>query len=81
MPTVDEAAAELLLQALEATHLLGARTLLVGIRPALAETLIHIGADLHTIETAATLQDGLLRALNLIGRRVVTVARPTPPVA
>ncbi|NJK80497.1 MAG: HAMP domain-containing protein [Chloroflexaceae bacterium] len=58
VPTVDEAAAELLLQALEATHLLGARTLLVGIRPALAETLIHIGADLHTIETAATLQDG-----------------------
>jgi rsbT co-antagonist protein RsbR len=56
---VDTQLAQALLRTAEATRLLGARTILVGIRPEVAQTLVSLGADLSSLHTAATLQDGL----------------------
>ena len=56
---VDTHLAQTLLRTAEATRLLGAKTVLVGIRPEVAQTLVSLGADLAGLRTAATLQEGL----------------------
>jgi rsbT co-antagonist protein RsbR len=56
---VDTQLAQTLLRTAEATRLLGAKTVLVGIRPEVAQTLVSLGADLSSLHTAATLQEGL----------------------
>lgn len=55
----DTQLAQALLQTADAARLLGAQTVLVGIRPEVAQTLVSLGADLQRLYTAATLQDGL----------------------
>ncbi|NWF82124.1 MAG: STAS domain-containing protein [Chloroflexi bacterium] len=57
---VDTQVAAALLRVASAARLMGAETLLVGIRPEVAQALVHLGVDLTTLRTAATLQDGLL---------------------
>lgn len=57
---VDTQVAAALLRVATAARLMGAETLLVGIRPEVAQSLVHLGVDLTTLRTAATLQDGLL---------------------
>ncbi len=69
---VDTFVTQTLVEAILATRLLGAQALVVGIRPELAQMLLEIGVDLSNIETSATLQSGLLRALHLTGRRVMS---------
>ncbi|MEN9936853.1 MAG: hypothetical protein RLZZ387_3432 [Chloroflexota bacterium] len=59
VPIVDTQVARVLLQAAEATRLLGARTVLVGLRPELAQTIVGLGVDLSAIVTRADLQSGV----------------------
>ena len=47
----------------EAVRILGTRTILVGIKPHLAQSLVHIGASLENIPTYATLEQGLRAAM------------------
>jgi anti-anti-sigma factor len=56
---VDTQLAQTLLRTAEATRLLGARTMLVGIRAEVAQTLVSLGGDLSSLHTAAILQEGL----------------------
>lgn len=70
VPLVDTHVAQTLIGAINAVRLLGARTLLVGIRPELAAAFIQVDTDLNDIETSATLQSGLLRAMQLMGWQV-----------
>lgn len=63
VPLVDTQVANVLLQAARAVQLLGARTVLTGIRPDVAQTIIALGADLSGIVTRADLQDGIKYAL------------------
>lgn len=63
--TVDTMVANMLIQAARAVHLLGARVILTGISAEIAQTLVGLGADLGSIETRATLQDGIALALRL----------------
>jgi anti-anti-sigma regulatory factor/HAMP domain-containing protein len=70
---VDTAVANALLQASGAAQLLGAQPILVGVAPEVAETLVHLGVDIHHLRTAATLQEGLQMALAMLRRRVVAV--------
>jgi rsbT co-antagonist protein RsbR len=56
---VDTHLAQTLIRTAEATRLLGAKAVLVGIRPEVAQTLVSLGADLAALYTAATLQEGL----------------------
>jgi len=39
--------------------LVGARVILTGVRPAIAQTLVHLGIDLSMVETHASLAAGL----------------------
>lgn len=59
VPVVDTQTADALLRVARATSLLGAQTILVGIRPEVAQALVTLGVTLDTIGTAATLQEGL----------------------
>ena len=58
MPIVDTQVAQALVRTASATRLMGAETILVGIRPEVAQTLIGLGIHLG-LRTAATLQEGL----------------------
>lgn len=60
---IDTQVANVLLQITQALRLLGARVILTGIRPEVAQTLVGLGVDLRSILTYATLQDGIAEAL------------------
>ncbi len=70
VPLVDTAVANHLIKTVRAANLLGARCLLVGIRPEIAQTVVHLGMDLSGIETCADLQSGLERAVGMVGTRL-----------
>jgi rsbT co-antagonist protein RsbR len=59
VPVVDTQVADTLLRAAQAVKLLGARVILTGIRPEVAQTLVGLGADLSAITTYASLQRGI----------------------
>lgn len=60
---VDTQVANTLIQAAQAVRLLGAKVMLTGIRPEVAQTLVGLGVDLGLIDTRASLQDGIAAAL------------------
>jgi rsbT co-antagonist protein RsbR len=62
---VDTQVANALLQAAQAVRLLGARVVLTGIRPEVAQTLVGLGVDLSVIDTRASLQDGVAAVLRM----------------
>jgi len=61
---VDTQIAQMLLQTARAVRLLGAQIILTGISSALAQTLVHLGADLSGVITRSTLQQGIAWALH-----------------
>jgi len=63
VPIMDTHVAGVIMRAAGAARLLGARTVLVGIRPEVAQTLVQIGVDLFEIRTFATLQEALRIAI------------------
>jgi rsbT co-antagonist protein RsbR len=63
VPVVDTQVAGALLRAAQAVELLGARVILTGIRPEVAQTLVGIGVSLGNIVTRSTLQDGIASAM------------------
>lgn len=62
MAASDAATVDNLIRMARAVQLMGARCMLTGISPALAQTLVELGLDLRHLETRRTLQDGLLAA-------------------
>jgi rsbT co-antagonist protein RsbR len=67
VPSLDAAVAGSLIQAVRAARLLGARVVVVGISPAIAQAMLLHGVDLTGIVTMANLQAGLEHALELRG--------------
>lgn len=63
VPIVDTQVANLLIQAARAARLLGSRTVLTGIRPDVAQTIVALGVDLGDIATLADLRAGISYAL------------------
>lgn len=74
---VDSQVANVLLRATEAVKLLGANAIITGIRPEVAQTLIHLGVDLSHLLTLSTLQSGVAYAYALEGRTLTGQARST----
>jgi rsbT co-antagonist protein RsbR len=68
VPVVDTQVAGALVRAAQAVELLGARVVLTGIRPEVAQTLVGIGVNLGSIITRSTLRDGITYALGQRGR-------------
>jgi rsbT co-antagonist protein RsbR len=63
VPTVDTLVAQYLLKTIAATRLMGADCIISGIRPQIAQTIVHLGVDLGTVTTKATLADAFAVAL------------------
>ncbi|MDQ2187216.1 STAS domain-containing protein [Alcaligenaceae bacterium A4P071] len=70
VPTVDTLVAQHLLKTVTAIRLMGAECIISGIRPQIAQTIVHLGIDLQGITTKATLADALALALRQNGWRV-----------
>jgi rsbT co-antagonist protein RsbR len=63
VPTVDTLVAQHLLKTVAAARLMGADCIISGIRPQIAQTIIHLGVDLGNVITKATLADAFRLAL------------------
>lgn len=61
---IDTATAEHLLRLVLAAELLGARCIITGIRPTIAQTMVSIGIDLSRLTTLASLRDGLMYCID-----------------
>ena len=70
VPTVDTLVAQHLLKAVAAARLMGADCIISGIRPQIAQTIIHLGVDLQNVTTKANLADALRLALQKLGMTV-----------
>ncbi len=67
VPTVDSLVAQHLMKTVAAARLMGAECIVSGIRPAIAQTIVHLGIDLGTIITRTGLADALAYALTQQG--------------
>jgi rsbT co-antagonist protein RsbR len=74
VPTVDTLVAQHLLKAVAAARLMGADCIISGIRPQIAQTIVHLGVDLGDVVTKATLADAFALALKRNGLTVTKVA-------
>jgi rsbT co-antagonist protein RsbR len=70
VPTVDTLVAQHLLKTVTAIRLMGADCIISGIRPQIAQTIVHLGLDLGGIVTKANLADALALALKRSGLSV-----------
>ena len=69
VPTVDTLTAQHLLKTVTAARLMGADCIISGIRPQIAQTIVHLGVDLGAVTTKATLADAFRRALEMTGQK------------
>ena len=74
VPTVDTLVAQHLLKTVAAARLMGADCIISGIRPQIAQTIVHLGLELNTVATKATLADAFALALQRVGLGVSRVA-------
>lgn len=74
VPTVDTLVAQHLLKTVGAARLMGAECIISGIRPQIAQTIVHLGVDLSAVITKATLADALSVALDRLGLTVTRIA-------
>ncbi|MES2634362.1 MAG: STAS domain-containing protein [Pseudomonadota bacterium] len=70
VPTVDTLVAQHLLKTVSAIRLMGAECIISGIRPQIAQTIVHLGIDLQGIASKASLADALSLALAQGGWRI-----------
>lgn len=70
VPSIDTQTARHLVEAVSAVRLLGADVILTGIRPAIAQTLVHLGVDLSGVTTRSSLSAGLRVALGIVGLQI-----------
>jgi rsbT co-antagonist protein RsbR len=73
VPTVDTLVAQHLLKTVSAARLMGADCIISGIRPQIAQTIVHLGVDLGEVITKATLADAFAIALRRSG---LAISRP-----
>jgi rsbT co-antagonist protein RsbR len=74
VPTVDTLVAQHLLKTITAARLMGAECIISGVRPQIAQTIVHLGINLEDVTTRAKLSDALALALKMSGRTVVRVS-------
>jgi rsbT co-antagonist protein RsbR len=72
VPTVDTLVAQHLMKTVAAARLMGADCIISGIRPQIAQTIVHLGVDLSAVTTKASLADAFAIALKRSGLRIET---------
>jgi rsbT co-antagonist protein RsbR len=78
VPTVDTLVAQHLMKAVAAARLMGAECIISGIRPQIAQTIVHLGVDLADVTTKASLADAFKHALQ---RNELMIAPSSAPRA
>jgi rsbT co-antagonist protein RsbR len=80
VPTVDTLVAQHLLKTITAARLMGAECIISGVRPQIAQTIVHLGINLEDVVTKANLADAFALALKRSGRKIVreTSAQVSP---
>ena len=78
VPTVDSLVAQNLIKTVSATRLMGAECIISGVRPEIAQTIVHLGIDLSNIITKSTLASALKHAFKILQ---LEVGRMKPQVA
>ncbi|HET8548280.1 MAG TPA: STAS domain-containing protein [Bryobacteraceae bacterium] len=73
VPTVDTLVAQHLLKTIAAARLMGADCIISGIRPQIAQTIVHLGVDLANVTTKATLADAFTVSLRRLGFGISTM--------
>lgn len=76
VPHVDTLTAQHLLKTVTAARLMGADCIISGIRPQIAQTIVHLGVDMTTVTTKSTLADAFQIALSRTGKTVVRAQAP-----
>lgn len=71
VPTVDTLVAQHLLKTITAARLMGAECIISGVRPQIAQTIVHLGINLEDVTTRAKLADAFALTLQMSGRTVV----------
>ncbi|WP_257351831.1 STAS domain-containing protein [Pseudalkalibacillus decolorationis] len=74
VPIVDTMVAHHIIQAAEAVRLIGAKCILVGIRPEIAQTIVNLGIDLSEFPTRSNLLKGIEAALELTNKKIETLS-------
>ena len=72
VPTIDTQTAQHLIETISAVRLLGADVILTGVRPVIAQTLVHLGVDLSNVVTRSSLAAGLRMALEMLNLRITS---------
>jgi rsbT co-antagonist protein RsbR len=72
VPTVDTLVAQHLMKTIAAARLMGADCIISGIRPQIAQTIVHLGVNLEDVTTKATLADAFVLALARTGASVIS---------
>jgi len=70
VPTVDTLVAQHLMKTVAAARLMGADCIISGIRPQIAQTIVHLGVDLSQVVTKSSLADAFIVALKRTGSRI-----------
>jgi rsbT co-antagonist protein RsbR len=82
VPTVDTLVAQHLLKTITAARLMGAECIISGVRPQIAQTIVHLGINLEDVITKAKLADAFALALQRSGKSVVRAANaPVSPLS
>jgi rsbT co-antagonist protein RsbR len=71
VPQIDTATAQHLIDTINAVKLLGSQVIITGVRPIIAQTLVHLGIDLSGIVTRPTMASGLKVALDKLSIKVI----------
>ncbi|MGK5094782.1 STAS domain-containing protein [Deltaproteobacteria bacterium TL4] len=75
VPVIDTRVAQTLLKTVNAAKMLGAQTIITGISPEAAQTLIKLDIEIQSLYTASTMQRGLARAFEMLGKTVTDFSR------
>lgn len=70
VPAIDTRTAQHLIETITSVRLMGAQAVLTGVRPAIAQTLAHLGINLADVVTRSSLADGLRVALDALNLRI-----------
>lgn len=70
VPTVDTQTAQHLIKTVAAARLMGAECIISGIRPQIAQTIVHLGIEITDVSTKASMADAVQMALNLQGWQI-----------
>lgn len=71
VPTVDTLVAQHLMKTITAARLMGADCIISGIRPEIAQTMVHLGVDLSEVKTKASMSRALEEAMRMLSMRIV----------